>query len=266
MGDFLFGFIIGRVAIGLFKLYFKLLWFLARTAWWLVVFLLASLGAGIAWLARGGHGPELFDSGGFGEYLANDTLWQDLDSGTVYPVSADEREYCEVYAEYAGMHWRRTALSRMLRQGAITRYRFVALTDQAADGTKQRAGWLEFLHEARKNIGLDELNPAYAGAPELMGTGQRATENNRNEATDGLEALKALLVARGWAPVKPGDPVDELPSPSNQHWYAHRFCRRVIAWDSPVATDAPAAVLSAPFTPPAEAPAVTSAEQSGGQL
>ena len=234
MGDFIFGFIIGRVAITLFKWYFKLLRILFRTAWWLVVLMLVGLGAGVAWLVRGGHGRETFGGGGYGEFQQGNTLWKDRGSGTVYPVSPDQWEHCEIYAEEAGMNWQRTALSRIVRQGAICRYRLVALTDPAGDGTRKRAGWFEFLNEARKNIGLDELNPANADAPELAGPWQQAVQHNRDEVTGALEVLGAHLTNCGW------ELVDEPPSPSNQHWYASRYRRHVIDWGSPIPADPPA--------------------------
>ena len=237
MGDFIFGFIIGRVTVTLFRWYFKLLWFLCRTTWWLAVFILVWLGAGVAWLVRGGHGRETFGDGGNGEFQQDNTLWKDRGSGAVYPVSPDQWEHCEIYAEDVGMHWQRTALSRIFRQGAICRYRLVALTDPAADGMRKQAGWFEFLHEARKNIGLDDLNPAYAGAPELAGPGQQAVLNNRGEVTGALEVLGAHLAGCGW------EKVDEPPSPSNQHWYVSRYRRHVIDWSSPIPA-APAAVTA----------------------
>jgi hypothetical protein len=243
MGDFLFGFILGRVIIGLFRLYFKLLWFLARIGWWLIMLLLFSLGAGIGWLARGGHGRPA-DTGRFGEFTQDSAQWRDDASGTAYPVVSGQYETCEVQAEEAGTYWRSTAISRMLRQGAIMRYRFVAVID----GTGERAAWCEFPHEARKNIRLDELNPAYAGAPELIGAGAAATEANRDRVMEARGVMKSLLAARGWEQED-----DETTNPSRPHWYADRYTRPVISWNAP-----------GPVAAPAGEPAAVCAEQSKG--
>jgi hypothetical protein len=236
MGDFIFGFIIGRVAIGLFRLYFKLLWFLARVAWYLVMFLLLSIGAGVAWLARGGHG-EPVDSGRFGRYVDGDTRWEDQDSGNVYPVAATGNgEYCEVYAEEAGTYWRRTAIARLLRRGTIIRYRFFAVTD----GTRERAAWCDFMHEARAGIRLDELDPALAGTHELTAVAKDATDSNRDMAVEALKHIEWLLGQRGWAQAGFSDDM------GNQHWYAERFSRKAIDWNAPVAAAVTAPAVAAP--------------------
>jgi hypothetical protein len=57
------------------------------------------------------------------------------------------------------MYWRRTAISRLLRGGAMQRYRFAALTDPTPAGGHSVAAWCDFPIEARHNITLDHLDP-----------------------------------------------------------------------------------------------------------
>lgn len=233
MGDFLYGFVLGKVVFGLFRLYFKFLWFLARVAWWLGVFLILSAGAGVAFLMRGGRRPAE-DSGKSGQYLPDGTGWRDDESGIVYPVSGTELERCEIHATEAGTYWRRTAVSRLLRGGALLRYRFAALTDPAPGGRPGVAAWYDFPFEARHNITLDHLDPVLAGADQYgLGT-------SREQATDALKHVQWLLTSRGWKP--DGYSAD----PSNTHWYAARYARPAISWHASLPAAVPAEQGSQP--------------------
>jgi hypothetical protein len=230
MGDFIFGFILGRVIIGLVRLYFKLLWFLLRSAWWLAVFLILSAGAGMALLAKGGRArPD--DTAGFGRFL-DDTHWQDDATGSVYPAAAAEREYCEIYAADAGTYWRRTAISRLLRMGAIMRYRFDAITEAGPGRARELAASQEFPQEARHNITLDHVDP------DLAGSDPYGLDQNRDLAVDALKTVELQLAGRGW------EPAGQSQDQANRHWYANRYSRRVISWDTPIATDAPSGQLT----------------------
>ncbi len=141
MGDFIYGFLIGRVIGGIFVLACKIVWFFLRIAWWLSVFLLLWIGAGVVFLFRGGRRARE-DAERLGRYLDDGTGWQDEASGDVYPLSG-ERERCEIHAVEAGTYWRRTAISRLLRGGAILRYRFAALTDAGSGRRRGAAAWCE---------------------------------------------------------------------------------------------------------------------------
>jgi hypothetical protein len=193
-------------------------------AWWLTLYLILSAGAGVAWLARGRRGRET-DTGRFGRYLENHAGWRDTASGTVYQVGPD-REFCQVEASETGVDWRRTALSRLLRRGAIIRYTFAAVTDPAPDGRHEIAAWREFPHEARKNLRLDELDPVGPGAAGLAPDVMAAVDANRADALRALDDLGQLLRARGWKPepLPPG----RRPDP----WYANRYSRRAILFDA----------------------------------
>jgi hypothetical protein len=213
---------------GIFYVIYWLAFRIIRIAWWLSLYLLLTLGAGMIWLARGGKGRPV-DTGGFGRHSEDEALWQDHATGTVYPVSATDLEYCEVVAELGGQYWRRTMLNRLLRRGALWRYKFSAVT---ADGRKEVAAWCEFPSEAWKGITLDHLAPT-GGVP-VSGIDPDALEYNRGEARAALEHLEALLKGRGWQPHEdPGDPPPD-------HWYGSRFRRKVITWDAPLAPAIPA--------------------------
>jgi hypothetical protein len=222
--DDLVDFLIVKMVGGMLTLIFRIAWFLTRIVWWLTIYLILSAGAGVAWLARGRRGREV-DTGRFGRFLEDGSGWEEAPSGTVYPASATECEHCEVHAELDGQHWRRTAIARLLRRGAIWRHKFSVVT--TAD--QQVAAWCEFPQEARKNITLDHLDPAMVGIPELQGVDKNAMAINRESVGEAIKELEWLLANRGWKP--DGHSTD----PANQHWYASRYSRPVIAWNAPVA-------------------------------
>ena len=141
------------------------------------------------------------------------------------PEFGPDREYCQVEAREAGTDWRRTALSRLLRRGAILRYKFAAVTDPAANGRRGIAAWCEFSHEARKNMRLDELDPEGPGVPGLSADARAAVGANLNDALDALKHLDWLLSQRGWETDKPA------PGQARRPWYATRYSRRAILFD-----------------------------------
>lgn len=198
-----------------------------RIAWWLGLYLLLTLGAGMVWLARGGKGRPL-DAGGFGRPV-DDALWQDDETGTVYPVSGSDYEHCEVVADLDGQYWRQTMLNRLLRRGSLWRYKFSAVT---VDNREAVVAWCEFGNEAWKGITLDHLAPTEGGP--VPGIDPGALEYNRDEARTALKIVEALLERRGWERYEaPGDPLPD-------HWYGSRFRRKMIAWDAPIAAAIPA--------------------------
>jgi hypothetical protein len=241
----LFTSVLVKVFSGIMYVVYWLAWHVLRAAWWLLLFLILSLGAGVAWLARGGHGkPE--DSGGFGQFLPDKSGWQADDSSTVYPVSADSRESCTIEAELTSQYWRRTMLNRLLRRGALWRYTFYARRDSAGGGRETAAAWLEFPQEAWKNITLDDMDPQLSHVPEMPAD---ALRYNREEAWAAHKHIKWLLEKRGW------EPCDTEPEEgTDEHWYTVRYRRPVIAREAPIAP-------AIPLRQPAE----QSAEQSGGQ-
>lgn len=230
------------IMYGIYWVAFRLI----RIAWWLSLYLLLSLGAGAVWLARGGHGKPA-DTGRFGRYVEDGALWQDDATGAAYPASCTDREHCEVTAELSGQYWRQTMLNRLMRRGALWRYKFSAVV--TGDGQEAVAAWCEFPNEAWKDITLDHLAPA-GGAP-VPGIDPDALEFNRSEARYALEHLTTLLGQRGWN--LEDEPGGQLPD----HWYAIRFWRPVIAWDAPVTAAIPAGQAT-------ESPAQVS-EQADGQ-
>jgi hypothetical protein len=203
-------------------------------AWWLTVYLLLSLGAVVAWLARGRRGRET-DTGRFGRYLEDGSGWRDDASGAVYLLGPD-LEFCRVEARETGVDWRRTALSRLLRRGAIIRYQLAAVTDPAPDGRHGIAAWGEFAHEARKNMRLDELDPEDPGAAGRPADVMAAVDANRESALHALDDLERLLSQRGWKLVPP--PAGRKPHP----WYASRYSRKAILFDSVVPATASTAI------------------------
>jgi hypothetical protein len=217
---------------GIFYVAYWLAWQLLRALWWLSVFLLLSLGAGVAWLARGGRAKEA-DTGGFGRPVQGSAFWQDDASGTVYPVTITDLEQCEIRAELTGQYWRRTAIAGLARRGAIAKYKFSAVGVSARDGRESVAAWCEFQQEARKNITLDHLAPESVGVPEPAGVPPFVMTANRDAAFEAYEHVKWLLSQRGWKLV------DHSGNPASTHWYAARYSR-AISWDAPVATEIPA--------------------------
>ena len=192
--DELFDFLIVKMFGGILTLAFRIAWFFTRVAWWLTIYLLLSLGGGVAWAARGRRGREV-DTGRFGSFLEGDSGWQDATSGTVYPADAAEREFCDIHAELDGQYWRQTAIARLLRRGAVWRYKLYAVT---TDG-QQLAAWCEFAQEARKNITLDHMDPAMSGIPELQGVDKNAMAANRESIGGAINDLEWLLSNRGWS-------------------------------------------------------------------
>lgn len=241
--DELFDFLIVKMFGGILTLAFRVAWFFTRIVWWLTIYLILSLGAGVAWLARGRRGREV-DTGRFGRFLEDDSGWQDAESGTTYPANAAEPEFCDVHAELDGQYWRQSAIARLLRQGAVWRYKLFAVT---TDGQQQIAAWLEFPQEARKNITLDHMDPAMSGIPELQGVDKNAMAANRDSIGGAINDLEWLLSNRGWKPA--GHSTD----PANQHWYAKRYSRPLISWDAPITQAPPAQQIAAPPSPNATA-------------
>jgi hypothetical protein len=210
----------------LYALAFRIAWFLLRTAWWLSAFLILSAGAGAAALARSGR-REPDEKANFGRYLENRRFWQEDASGIMYPCSETGHEYCEIHATRAGQYWRRTAISRLMYQDAIRRYRFDAITDLASDGTRRIAASSEFRQEARGNTTLDHVDP------KLAGTDPHGLSQNRDLATSALKRMDWILTNCGW------EPAGHSADPSNIHWYATRYSRPVISWDAPPAETSP---------------------------
>jgi hypothetical protein len=229
MGDFLYGKMLGYVIVGVPILVFRIMRFTLRIVWWLGLWVILSVGAGLMSITRAGKsGPD--ETAGFGGYPEDGELWRDKASGQLFPYSQTESECCEIQASEAGTYWRRTALSRLVRSGAIMRYRFDAVTD----GTAEVAATHEFPQEARVNLNLDTVDPAHAS------TDQYNQARNRGWALDALARMDWLLTTRGWHAA--GRPAD----PSNQHWYANRYERPVISWTEPVGGEAPVPEISGP--------------------
>ncbi len=222
MGDFLYGKMLGYVIVGVPILVFKIMRFVLRIVWWLGLWAVLSIGAGLLSITRAGKSrPD--ETAGFGQFSKDQKLWQDQASGQLFRVSETDRECCEIHADLAGQYWRRTALSRLVRAGAIWRYRFDAVTE----GTAAIAATLEFPQEARVNLNLDTVDPAQASTDEYN------QSRNRDWALEALTHMDWLLTSRGWTPV--GRSADL----SNQHWYATRYERPVIFWAEPVGGEAP---------------------------
>jgi hypothetical protein len=222
-----------KVISGILYVVYWLVIIMVWIAWWLTVFLVLSLGAGVAWLARGGRGREV-DTGRFGHYLEDGSGWWDDASGTVYAVSAT-RERCQVEARDAGMYGQRTALYRLIRRGAVLRYRFAAVTDPSPDGRHGIAAWCEFPFEARKDFRLDDLEPANS-ASGVSADARDALDANLGQAMRAHDHLERLLAQRGW---EPDDPPQGLPG---TRWYATSYSRRAISFATPV----PAAATAQP--------------------
>jgi hypothetical protein len=204
---------------------FRIFWFFARIAWWLSVLLIVSLIAGVGALVRSGR-PRPDGSAGFGHFTDDHTCWQDEKSGVQYPVRDEELDACEVQAIQGGMHWQRTALSRLVKRGAVVRYTFAAVSGGHSGGTHAGAPEIvaseEFLNEARRNITIDHLDPA------LAATDQYGLQDSREEAVSALDHLDWILTHRGW------ERTQELAG----HWYARTYTRPKTLWDEPVSAAA----------------------------
>jgi hypothetical protein len=205
------------------------MWFFIRIAWWLAVFVLLSIGAGIMALVRLARpGPD--ESAAFGQYSDDGRLWQDRATGQWYPCSQTERERCEVEATEAGFYWRRTAISRLMRAGAVLRYRFCAVGGGSSAADPVLIAEVEFPVEARRNITLDHLDPANASTdPYNLGV-------NRDSAKSALDDLDWLLAMKGWKRLD-----DETSR--KEHWYGRVYERPAVQWSKPV-------------EPPAQAPSL----------
>ncbi|MCW2912255.1 MAG: hypothetical protein JWN52_323 [Actinomycetia bacterium] len=211
MGEFL-GWVIG----GILVLAARITWFFLRAIWWIGLFLICSLLAGVAALTRTGR-PEPDETVGFGEYSEDCQRWQDQASGQWFPVSPTDVENCEVKVEMGGFAWRRMAIARLTGAGAIVRYTFFAVSEDASSGVPEIVSSVEFLHEARHNITIDNLDPALASVD------QYNLAWNRDMATEALTHLEWLLAKRGWEPDGRSD-----------QWYARRYRRPLILWNEPL--------------------------------
>jgi hypothetical protein len=183
MGDFLYGYVLGRVIFGIPILAFKLTRFVLRIAWWLGLWAVLSVGAGLMSITRAGK-ANADETAGFGRFTEDGALWRDKASGLEFPCS--DTELCEIHAGVAGQYWRRTALSRLVRATAIWRYRFDAVTD----GAGGIAATHEFTQEARVNLTLDTVDPAQAS------TDQYGQGRNRDWAVEALMHMDWLLTNR----------------------------------------------------------------------
>lgn len=78
----------------MFSASLKVVWWLTRTIWWLGVFAVLSVGAGMALLARRARpGPETtVNMAGVGQYSQDGKRWQDEASGQWYPCSDTDEE------------------------------------------------------------------------------------------------------------------------------------------------------------------------------
>lgn len=99
--DELFDFLIVKMVGGIFTLAFRIAWFFTRIVWWLTIYLILSVGAGVAWLARGRRGREV-DTGRFGRFLGTTPAGRTPTPGQ--PHSADP----------ANQHWYANRYSRPL--------------------------------------------------------------------------------------------------------------------------------------------------------
>lgn len=235
MSSFQEGYQQGKVIGNLFTLGFRIMWFFARIIWWLGIFLICSAIAGIAALVKmAQHRPD--ETADFGSFSPDHTQWQVQGTGQLYPVSGSDQERCEIQAAMGGLAWRRNALSRLVKRGAIFRYTFAAVSRNAA-GTPHTVASQEFLNEARHNITLDHLDPAHAAEdPYNLG-------DNRREAESALDHLDWLLKNSGWTPIDA-----DQQRESESHWYTRHYQRPLILWDQPIAA--------------AEAPGITTGSSS----
>lgn len=206
-GDFITGFIIGFVLVGTFKV----AWFVLRSIWWLALFLILSSAAGIAALARRGSSGQ-GEPQGFGEYSTDCTQWQDQATGQQYPVSHEESETCVIAAEEGRIHWRKTAMSRLIRAGAIFECRFLANSTSSNAEARYADASVTFYQEARHGVTIDHLDPA------LASTDMYNLQNNRESATAALAHLEWILAQQGWR---------FIDRPEG-HWYAKRYERPII--------------------------------------
>jgi hypothetical protein len=194
---------------------FRILWFFIRVTWWLGQFLIFSLVAGAVSLVRLGR-PAADQTEGFGQYSPDRTRWQDARSGRSYPLASEPREHCVVQAATGSLAYRRNAISRLVRRGAIFRHTFSAVND-SSDVVPNLAASADFIQEMRHNITLDNLDP------EGEDIARYDLHDNYAEAKNALDQLDWVLTQRGWRDT--GD--------RRGHWYA-RVYERSILWDSPM--------------------------------
>jgi hypothetical protein len=207
--SFIGGFLIGVVLLGILRF----MWFFVRSAWWLLVFLVLCLGSGIMALTKiNGAEPEI---DGAGEYSEDRSRWLDHASGRWYQVSPTDEETCTIQSIENGFFWKSTALSRLLRGGAITRCKFLAVDDATG---RVVAEW-QFPQEARHDITLDHLDPAYAALD------QYGLSPNRDRAQDALKKLDSLLAVKGWK---------NIGYHRQDHWFADVYRRHMIQWNTPL--------------------------------
>lgn len=203
---------------------FKLAWFIIKTAWWLVVLLIAS----VALMLRRRSQPDQLPGAGDFTGDGQDYHWRDTTTGTLYKVDRDNTTHCEVQAsERTRMDMRMTALNRLMRGPAVMTNQFTAITA----GTGQVAATADFPQECYRGIGLDHVDPAQASQD------QCDLRLNRKQATGALDRLDSILETRGWQP----------DGTSGSRWYSRTYRRPVILWDQPVQ--------------PAEAPALSASAQ-----
>lgn len=209
----------------------KLAWFLTRTATYLALFLILSAVGGVTALIRGRGHDEL---AGTGEYTGDGLYWRDWKSGQLYHVHAAQTEHCEVRGAEHGVDWRRSTLSRLVRDPAIVRCQFDAVTD----GSGQVAGSVSFSRHARHGIHhVDDLDPQTADLETADMTESQVWVGDHDNAAAAVRQLDSVLQARGW----------EHDSTYGDHWYSRRYRRQVILWDQPVqAAEAPAIPAPAP--------------------
>jgi hypothetical protein len=196
----------------------KLAWFLTRTAFYLALFLILSLGAGLLALIRRSGRDEL---AGTGEYSDDGLYWHDRTSGQLYHVHATQAEACEVHGAERGVDWRKSTLSRLVRTPGVIRCQFDAVTD----GTTQVAGSAGFSRHARHGIHhLDDLDPQNAGPETTDMSESQVWAGDYQRAATAFEHLDSTLRARGW----------QHDGASDSHWYSRTYQRPVILWDQPV--------------------------------
>jgi hypothetical protein len=194
---------------------FRIIWFFTRVFWWLGQFLIISLVVGIVALFR--HGRSAPDETvGFGHFSPDGERWQDNHNGQWYPVADQPQEQCVVEASMGGLALQRNALSRLVRRGAIFRYTFAAVGEEASGETPLAVA--EFIQEARHNITLDSLDPA------MDDVVRYDLHNNFAEVDAALKHLDWLLTQQGWKDT----------GERHGHWYAAVY-ERSIRWNVPIA-------------------------------
>jgi hypothetical protein len=209
----------------------RLAWFLTRTAFYLALFLILSAGIGVTALIRS-RGRD--DLAGTGEYTGDGLYWRDRSSGQFSHVHATQTEHCEVHGAERGMDFRRSTLSRLMRNPALFYCQFDAVTD----GSGQVAAYVRFSRHARRGIHhLDDLDPQTAELETTDMNEPLVWAGDHESAAAALEQLDSILRARGW----------EHDGESGGHWYSRRYQRPVILWDQPVhAAEASAIPAPAP--------------------